>query len=196
KPTPDGRLRGACPHLICSSAPPLLLVLSRHTLVQMPTPLRIEAHVRYPLLSDLCGEHRAKPVPPKPDRLMADVDPPFGQEILVRSASPDARRRRRATPRKSTSLSLWPRGHTSTTPLSIVWLRSLRATIGGSRWGRDRARGAPMRRCVSSMSPTSASSNRRRASTNPACMTRKYRSPTPTSMPASSRATSICSPLL
>ena len=27
-------------------------------------------------------EHRAKPVPPKPDRLMADVDPALGQEIL------------------------------------------------------------------------------------------------------------------
>src|SRR5271166_6239059 len=34
-------------------------------LIQMPTPLRIEAHVRYPLLSDLGGEHPAKPVPPK-----------------------------------------------------------------------------------------------------------------------------------
>jgi len=51
-------------------------------LIQMPTPLRIEAHVRYPLLSDLGGEHRAKPVPPKPDGLMADVDPALGQEIL------------------------------------------------------------------------------------------------------------------
>jgi len=51
-------------------------------LVQMPPPLRIAAHVRYPLLSDLGGEHRAKPVPPKPDGLMADVDPALGQEIL------------------------------------------------------------------------------------------------------------------
>src|SRR5271157_1211313 len=40
------------------------------------------AHVRYPPLSDLGGEHRAKPVPPKPDGLMADVDPPLGQQIL------------------------------------------------------------------------------------------------------------------
>jgi len=44
-------------------------------LIQMPMPLRIPAHVRYPLLSDLGSKHRAKPVPPKPDRLMADVDP-------------------------------------------------------------------------------------------------------------------------
>src|SRR5271157_1941702 len=51
-------------------------------LIQMPPPLRIAAHVRHPLLSDLSGEHRAKPVPPKPDRLMADVDPALGQEIL------------------------------------------------------------------------------------------------------------------
>ena len=51
-------------------------------LIQMPTPLKIPAHVRYPLLSDLGGKHRAKPVPAKPDRLMADVDPALGQEIL------------------------------------------------------------------------------------------------------------------
>src|SRR5208337_3868799 len=51
-------------------------------LIQMPTPLRIAAHVRDPLLADLGGKHRAKPVPPKPDRLMADIDPPLGQEIL------------------------------------------------------------------------------------------------------------------
>src|SRR5208337_3938519 len=51
-------------------------------LIQMPTPLRIAAHLRHPLLSDLGGKHRAKPVPPKPDHLMADVDPALGQEIL------------------------------------------------------------------------------------------------------------------
>src|SRR5208337_3153255 len=51
--------------------------LHKH-LVQMPPPLRIAAHVRDPLLADLGGEHRAKPVPPKPDRLMADVDPALG----------------------------------------------------------------------------------------------------------------------
>jgi len=38
--------------------------------------------VRYLPLSDLGGEHRAKPVPPKSDGLMADVDPALGQEIL------------------------------------------------------------------------------------------------------------------
>src|SRR5271166_1800751 len=51
-------------------------------LIQMPTPLGEAAHVRYPPLSDLGGEHRAKPVPPKSDSLMADVDPPLGQQIL------------------------------------------------------------------------------------------------------------------
>ena len=35
-----------------------------------------------PLLSDLRREHRAKPVPPKPDGIMADVDPALRQEIL------------------------------------------------------------------------------------------------------------------
>src|SRR5271156_6834183 len=51
-------------------------------LVQMPAPLRIAAHVRDASIADLRGEHRAKPVPPEPDRLMADVDPAFGQQIL------------------------------------------------------------------------------------------------------------------
>jgi hypothetical protein len=36
KPAPDGRLRGAYPHLLCSSALPLLVVRSRRTLIQMP----------------------------------------------------------------------------------------------------------------------------------------------------------------
>ena len=51
------------------------------------TPLRIAAHVRHPLLPDLGGEHRAKPVPPKPDCLVANVDPALGQEILRGVAS-------------------------------------------------------------------------------------------------------------
>ena len=51
-------------------------------LIQMPTPLGEAAHVRYSPLSDLSGEHRAKPVPPKSDSLMADVDPALGQQIL------------------------------------------------------------------------------------------------------------------
>src|SRR3984957_17923650 len=51
-------------------------------LIQMPTPLGEAAQMRNPLLSDLCREHRAKPVPPKSDGLMADVDPALGQEVL------------------------------------------------------------------------------------------------------------------
>jgi hypothetical protein len=51
-------------------------------LVQMPSPLRIAARARDPLLADLGGEHRAKPAPPKPDGLRADVDPTLGQEIV------------------------------------------------------------------------------------------------------------------
>ena len=33
-------------------------------------------------LADLGGKYRAKPVPPEPDGLVADVDPALGQEIL------------------------------------------------------------------------------------------------------------------
>ena len=50
--------------------------------IQMPAPLRIAAHVCHSPLADLGGEHWAKPVPPKPDGLMADVDPALGQQIL------------------------------------------------------------------------------------------------------------------
>ena len=38
--------------------------------------------MRAPLRSDPGGEHRAKPVPPKPDGLIADVDTAIGQEIF------------------------------------------------------------------------------------------------------------------
>src|SRR5271167_3387313 len=41
----------------------LAVDLHKH-LVQMPSPLRVAAHLRHPLLSDLSGEHRTKPVPP------------------------------------------------------------------------------------------------------------------------------------
>jgi len=59
------------------------LVVDLHKdLIQMPTPLGEAALMRYPPLSDLGGEHRAKPVPPKSDGLMADLDPALGQEIL------------------------------------------------------------------------------------------------------------------
>src|SRR5271156_421073 len=51
-------------------------------LIQMPPPLGEAAHVLNPLLPDLRREHRAEPVPPKPDRLMADVDPALGKQIL------------------------------------------------------------------------------------------------------------------
>src|SRR5882757_5458324 len=48
----------------------------------MPAPLRIGAHVRDASLADLAGKQGAKPVPPKANGLMADVDPALGQEVL------------------------------------------------------------------------------------------------------------------
>jgi hypothetical protein len=59
----------------------LAVDLHKH-LVQVPAPLRIAAHVRDASLTNLGGEHRAKPVPPEPDGLVADVDPALGQEIF------------------------------------------------------------------------------------------------------------------
>src|SRR5437870_4500028 len=44
----------------------------------MPEP----AHPAYALPSDVTGEHRSEPVPPVPDRLMADVDPALEQQVL------------------------------------------------------------------------------------------------------------------
>src|ERR1700722_17204063 len=70
--------------LLVDSAPQItgLAVDLHEHLIQMKTPLRIATHVRDPFLSDLGGEHRAKPVPPKPDGLVADVDTTLGQQIL------------------------------------------------------------------------------------------------------------------
>src|ERR1700730_626016 len=51
-------------------------------LIQMPAPLRIATHVRDSSLSDLGGEHGAKPVPPESNGLLPDVDPALGQRIL------------------------------------------------------------------------------------------------------------------
>ncbi|MFZ3326535.1 MAG: DUF4331 family protein [Methylocella sp.] len=62
---------------------PSLLPVNLHKgLIQVPAPLQIAAHVRDASLTNLGGEHRAKPVPPEPDGLVADVDPAVGQEIL------------------------------------------------------------------------------------------------------------------
>ena len=77
KPTPDGRLRGACPHLPCSSAPTSLQEPSRHTLAEMPATVAEMAHGSHPAPPDLCRKDRPEPVPPEPDRFMRDVDPPL-----------------------------------------------------------------------------------------------------------------------
>jgi hypothetical protein len=45
-------------------------------------PVRIAAHVRDASLTNLGGERRAKPVPPEPDVLVADLDPALSQQIL------------------------------------------------------------------------------------------------------------------
>jgi hypothetical protein len=48
----------------------------------MPPPVRELAHAMNPLAADLSGEHRAEPVPPEPDGLMANVDPALEQEVF------------------------------------------------------------------------------------------------------------------
>lgn len=44
--------------------------------------MRELTHAMNRLAADLSGEHRAGPVPPEPDGLMADVDAPLEQEIF------------------------------------------------------------------------------------------------------------------
>src|SRR6516162_4779545 len=77
KPAPDGRLRGAYPHLLCSSALPLLVVRSRRTLIQMP----FVADAREPA-TDPVGELLAKFARPLPHRFVADDDAASGQQLL------------------------------------------------------------------------------------------------------------------
>jgi hypothetical protein len=51
-------------------------------LVQMPLPVCSRPHSITPSRADLCGKHRARFVPPKPDGLMADVDASLVQKIF------------------------------------------------------------------------------------------------------------------
>src|SRR3984957_283338 len=50
-------------------------------LVQMPAQLRIGSHLHDLPLSDLGVDYRPKPVPPKPDGLVADLDPTLGADV-------------------------------------------------------------------------------------------------------------------
>jgi hypothetical protein len=51
-------------------------------LVQVPLPIWVSAHLADPFLADLSGKQRAKSIPLKPNRLMADVDAAFVQKII------------------------------------------------------------------------------------------------------------------
>src|ERR1700741_1220337 len=70
KPAPDGRLRGAYPHLLCSSALPLLVVRSRRTLIEMPAVARPRATLSQPP-SDRGTELQH----PSPHRFIGNVEP-------------------------------------------------------------------------------------------------------------------------
>jgi len=50
-------------------------------LVQMPAPVRIRPLMNAPF-TDLCGEHRAEPVPPETHGLVADIDAALGQQVF------------------------------------------------------------------------------------------------------------------
>jgi len=51
-------------------------------LVEVPSPVGKCPHTIDALAPDLGREHRAEPVPPEPDRLVADLDPALVQQIF------------------------------------------------------------------------------------------------------------------
>jgi hypothetical protein len=70
--------------LMVDGAPEVVhLAVDLHVdLVQMSFPMGVLAHCLDAPLADLRGKHRTEPVPSKPHRLMADVDPPLVQQVL------------------------------------------------------------------------------------------------------------------
>ena len=48
----------------------------------VPAPVAEPAHVRHALPADIAGEQRAKPAPPYPPRLVAQVNPTLEQKVL------------------------------------------------------------------------------------------------------------------
>src|ERR1700722_4092657 len=115
-------------------------------LIQMPMPLDEAAHVRGASLADLGGEHRAKPIPPEPDGLVADVDPALGQEIFDvaqrqwvshvhhHHQTDDLRRAVEISERVAHSSSLaWPEGPRAfglTSPVGVILTPPKRTTNG------------------------------------------------------------------
>jgi hypothetical protein len=102
-------------------------------------PLDEAAHVRGASLADLGGEHWAKPIPPEPDGLMADVDPALGQEIFDvaqrqrvshvhhHHQTDDLRRAVEISERVANSSSLaWPEGPRAFGPTSPLWAQQSR----------------------------------------------------------------------
>ena len=51
-------------------------------LIEVPPPTRRRVHSIHPLLADLGGEDRAEPVPPEPDRPVANLDPTLVKKVL------------------------------------------------------------------------------------------------------------------
>ena len=55
----------------------------------MPATVAEMPHGSHPALPDLSRRDRPEPVPPEPNRVMRDVDPPFVQQILdIRQRQP------------------------------------------------------------------------------------------------------------
>ena len=60
---------------------PLVFDLHEH-FVDVPSPVGIRTHPVDTSALNLGGKDRTEPVPPEPDRFMADIDPAFVEKIL------------------------------------------------------------------------------------------------------------------
>jgi len=78
----DVALEDLAPLVDCAPEVMHLAVDLHIHLVEVPFPLAKALHSVHPLAPDIGCKQRAEPVPPMPHRLVADVDPVLGQQIL------------------------------------------------------------------------------------------------------------------
>jgi hypothetical protein len=57
-----------------------LSVIFHEDLVQMPSPIGMSVHLLNSFLADLGRKNRTEPIPPKPNRLVTDIDPSLVQQ--------------------------------------------------------------------------------------------------------------------
>tara|TARA_R110000744_G_scaffold125730_3_gene231494 strand:- start:63222 stop:63839 length:618 start_codon:yes stop_codon:yes gene_type:complete len=88
-------------------------------LVEMPSPVR-EFSTDQPPLADLCGKDRPEPISPEPHALMAQIAPPFVEQVLdvsKRQWEPDVQHHRKADHlRRRFEIAKWVLVHPTMSP--------------------------------------------------------------------------------